>query len=1058
MRELLWHRGRAQLAVLAAVLAVMIAGAALVGACVLFKTASPQRALQLTMVRAPGTDVQVGVALGFPDDPDDPDVAERVSATAREPSGAVAEASALLAAPFGDLPTTETVWTSTAMQYLPPNGGPLRLGYLAELDDRDARGTLASGRWPTAAGEVALPTSAARALALDVGSTTTLAATPGGPGSELTVVGTFTPRSSTAWTEDPLSGSGASPNYRGYISAYGPFVVAPGGVAASEIPLRRVTLRVQPDLALAEPADLSRAGAGVDALTGQLRSALGGRTQNVVVDLPFASTYQSARQQGGVTGSGVLAVALLVAALSATTVVLAARLVAARRGSEAALLGARGVGRGRLVAQASVEAGVLAVLAIVPATALALGLYQVLADAVGLDPSGLPEGGLVPLVATVATVTLVLGGLLVLPWLRTAASRGTREDRVGVVARSGADLLLLVLAAVAFLQLRAHRISSGSTTDVVVVVAPVLCLLAGAALILRPLPLLSRRADTRAASSRSLILPLAAWGVARRPQGAAAAFLVVLATACATFGVGFAATWEQSQRDQAAATVGTDLSVPAQLDGLGGGAALRAVTGGRVSPVTTRPITLGSRAQGGDKAVRLVAVDTSDADGVLRGRLPSGDWSDATSGLVPEGPVGGVQLTGTNADLVVTGHITDDIPISAILSLVVQDGDGARAALPAGTVTLDGTAQELSVAVPPDVTVVAVDAKLTAGGAVGNTDEQSTARFGIDVMLKDATLPSGGTWSTALASADEYVVASLDGITAAEVPGGVQLSLDGDASLPGLYYSDGSLTALAFDPVDIVPVLVSERLADELGLAVGDPLQFALGLTSVQATVAGLTAYVPSQPRAPAVLADVDVLSRAALSHGNLETLTDAWWVGGAIPSDAAATLETQGIGPVTDRVAVAHENTDGPLRAAQRAAAAVLVVAALLLALVGTGLHTTTALEAREVDVARLRGLGAPRRSVLRSVLAEQSVLIALPVLAGALLGVLACWAVGPLLAVSAQGLVPVPDVVVHWPWEAQLATVLLLLLGCSALVVPFASRAVRRATITRLRMEPGA
>lgn len=1056
MGELVWHRGRAQLTVLAAVLAVMVAGAALVGACVLLSTASPQRALQLTMVRAPGDDVQVGVALGFPEEPDDQDVDDRVAATARDASGAVAEASALLTAPFGDLPTTETVWSSTVMQYLPPDGGPLRLGYLAELDDQDARGTLVSGRWPIADGEVALPTSAARALALDVGSTTVLAATPGGPGAGLTVVGTFTPRPGNAWAEDPLGGSGASPNYRGYISGYGPFVVAPGGVDASGIPLRRVTLRVQPDLALAEPADLTRAGTGVDALSGQLRSALGDRTQNVVVDLPFARTFDAAREQGGVTSSGVLAVALLVGALAATTVMLAARLVAARRASEAALLGARGLGRGRLLAQASVEAGVLAVLGIVPATALALGLHQLLSRAVGLDPSGLPEGGLLPLVAAVTAVTLVLGTLLVLPWLRTGTSRGTREDRVGVVARSGADLVLLVLAAVAFLQLRAHRVASGATADPVLVVAPVLCLLAGAALVLRPLPLLSRHADARAASSRSLTLPLAAWGVARRPQGAAGAFLVVLATACAVFGVGFAATWEQSQRDQAAAGVGTDLSVPAQLDGLGGGAAVRAVTGGHVSPVTSRAITLGSRAQGGDRAVRLVAVDTLHADGLLRGRLPSGGWADATSGLPPAEPVGGVQLAGPDADLVVTGHIEDDLPITAVLSLVVQDGDGARSTLPAGAVELDGAPHELSVAVPSDVAVVAVDVTLTADGAGGDTDQQGTAEFGIDVTLRNATQLPGGTWSPALAATDDYVVASLDEITAVDVPEGVRLSLDGNASLPGLYYADGTLTALAFDPVDEVPVLVSARLADELGLAVGDGVQLALGLTSVQATVDGIIAFVPSQPRAAALLADVDLLSRAALSHGDLETLTDAWWVGGAIPGDAAATLEAQGIGPVTDRVAVAHESTHGPLRAAQRAAAAVLVIAALVLALVGTGLHTTTALEAREVDVARLRGLGAPRRSLVRSVLAEQAVLIGLPVLAGALLGAVASWAVGPLLAVSAQGLAPVPDVLVRWPLPAQLATVVVLLLGCAALVVPLAARAVRRATITRLRMEP--
>ena len=60
------------------------------------------------------------------------------------------------------------------------------------------------------------------------------------------------------------------------------------------------------------------------------------------------------------------------------------------------------LGRGRLVAQASVEAGVLAVLAIVPATALALGLYQVLAGAVGWVILGYFGETMAPVQAAVA--------------------------------------------------------------------------------------------------------------------------------------------------------------------------------------------------------------------------------------------------------------------------------------------------------------------------------------------------------------------------------------------------------------------------------------------------------------------------------------------------------------------------------------------------------------------------------------------------------------------------------------------------------------------------------
>jgi hypothetical protein len=1051
--DLVRLRGLTQLGMLAAVMAVMVAASALVGVCVLLMSVAPPRALQLAIVHAPAPDVEVGVALGFPEHPDDPGVDKRVAATARHPAGAVTQASTLLTGTFGHVPTTVSAWTSTVMQYLPADGRPLRLAYLADLGDASAHGTLLSGRWPVAAGEVALPSSTARALALGVGNSTTLSTAPGDPGVAVRIVGTFLPRSDAEWDEDPLKGTGSARHYRGYIAAYGPFVVAPGALATSEIPLSRVTLRAEPDLANATVADVANAAAAVDSLAGKLQSELGDRAENVVVDVPFASTIAGARTQRGVTDSGALAVALLSGVLAGITVLLAARLVVARRSAEAVLLVARGASRGRLVAQACAEAVALAGLCILPATLLALVGFGLLSNAVGLGHIGLPQGGLLRLVLVVGAVSFALGALLVLPWLRFGASRGGREDRVGVMARSGADLLLLAVAVLAYVQLRHHGIATGAVTDPVLVAAPVVCLLGGSAITLRLLPLLARRADGRAASARSLPLPLAAWGVARRPQGAAAAFLVVLATACATFAVGFNATWAQSEREQAAASVGADLSLPAPVEGLGTGRALSAATGGRVSPVTSRIVTLGSLITVKDP-VRLVAVDTRNADGLLRGRLPAGDWPHATSGLAPAQPVGGAQLTGSSAELVVSGKAQGRVWLVASLTLVVQDHDGARTALPAGVAALDGASHALALAVPRGGRVVGVGVQLSAGTAA-DPDRESQVPFAIDVTVRGATLVGQSSWTTVASTEDDTGAARLDTITAAAVPAGVRLALRGTASLPEISWSDATLTALAFRPVEVVPVVVSARLAKELGLNVGGFLQLTLGLTPVAARVSAISAYVPSQPRAAALLADIDTLSRAALSQGSLESLTDAWWVGGTIPTHAAAALEAEGLGPVTDRVAVAREGVDGPLRAAQRAAIALLVAAGLVLLLVGIALHTTTALRARELDVARLRGLGASRRSVRTSVLAEQGVLAGFPILLGCLVGGFACWAMAPLLAVSPEGLPPVPAAAVTWMWPAQVTIFLALLLGCGAIVVPLSDRAVRRATLVRLRID---
>ena len=200
-----------------------------------------------------------------------------------------------------------------------------------------------------------------------------------------------------------------------------------------------------------------------------------------------------------------------------------------------------------------------------------------------------------------------------------------------------------------------------------------------------------------------------------------------------------------------------------------------------------------------------------------------------------------------------------------------------------------------------------MDTQVAAAGDADDPDLPSEAAFDLDVTFRDATLVPGGAWSPARPPRSEYVVAALDRIAATDTPDGARLTIDGTAYLPGMLWSEGTLTALAFEPVDDVPVVVSARLADQLGLAVGDGVDLSLGLTPVHAKVDGIAAYIPSQPRAAALLADVDALSRATLSQGNLDTVTDAWWVGGTMPANAAATLEAEGIGPVTDRAAAAR-------------------------------------------------------------------------------------------------------------------------------------------------------
>ena len=164
--------------------------------------------------------------------------------------------------------------------------------------------------------------------------------------------------------------------------------------------------------------------------------------------------------------------------------------------------------------------------------------------------------------------------------------------------------------------------AAGTRADAVRVLAPALLLTAWTALVLRLLPPALRQAERLAGRARGLVLPLAAFGAARRPQAIAAGLLIGLGCAAATFGTAFSATWHASQHDQADMSVGTDLAVALAAPPVTGqSAAVARPPAGRSarSPSTASPSVSGWGGPGA--APQLVAVDTRAASGLLRGRL-----------------------------------------------------------------------------------------------------------------------------------------------------------------------------------------------------------------------------------------------------------------------------------------------------------------------------------------------------------------------------------------------------------------------------------------------------
>jgi hypothetical protein len=118
---LVLRRARAQLSLLAAVLAVVTIGATLLGVCALLVTTTQDRALAVGLARSPAAAVDVTAFVGG------------VPAGA---AGSVAAATrAVAGAALAPLPTTTSTRASSAMRaFGPQREGDRRLAYLSAVD------------------------------------------------------------------------------------------------------------------------------------------------------------------------------------------------------------------------------------------------------------------------------------------------------------------------------------------------------------------------------------------------------------------------------------------------------------------------------------------------------------------------------------------------------------------------------------------------------------------------------------------------------------------------------------------------------------------------------------------------------------------------------------------------------------------------------------------------------------------------------------------------------------------------------------------------------------
>ncbi|BAJ25987.1 MULTISPECIES: FtsX-like permease family protein [Kitasatospora] len=937
---------------------------------------------------------------------------------------------------FGALPVSAESVARSRSYGLPGAADRPDLTVLAALDR--GRTALLAGAWPTAgppagagAVQAAVPQNALAGLGVDAAALPArLELTDRFTGRPLTVEVTGVYRaadpSDPYWRTDPAAGRGVQ--VLAYTT-YGPLLVDDAVFTSGAVAQASRSWLLRADFAGLAPEDAA-------ALRGRVAAAGAGlqRDAGLTASTELDGQLGELASDAQVARATLLVGALQLVVLAGAALLLVVHLLADRQAAENRLLVARGAARGRVGAFAAGEAVLLAAPAALLAPLLTPWLVRLLAETGPLAGAGLDAA--VPWTVWPVAAACALGCVLLTALATAARSAGAavlrrvgrQRARASAVLRSGADVALLALAAVAYRQLaRYSGVSHG--VDPLLVVAPTLALCAGTVLVLRLLPPVSRLGERWAARSAGLGPALAGWQLARRPGRAAGpVLLLVLAVSVGMLAIGQRASWADSQRDQAAFATAGGLRITASaLPAAGQGGVYAALPGGeRIVPVARRDVPLPRGA-----TATVLLLDAGRAAEHLRIRADLLDGHDARTVFTPlaSQPEGGLPLPSPRIELDVTtdggaspgagpGRATDASlsPSVPALSLLVRDRFGLVQSVPAPV--LAGGAQHLAV-------------DLAAGGAGGAGGPGGPGgaggpggRLAGPFALVGLALEVPGTAGSlrvdglsAAASADW----SVTGPGATVVPGAGRLPVVSWPAAPG------PVRRLVLAPAgrpaapELSAVATASYLA-AVGAKVGESVPVPFGTATLRARVTAAVTALPAT-EGPAVALDLAAVDRHLDARGEVAVAASEWWLPAAGPGDdaprrAAAELRAAPFAQRTlEQGALAGRLRGDPLGAAPQSALAALAVAAVALAAIGCAASAAGAAAERSREFAVLAALGAPRRRLLRTVAAEQGVLALLGVGTGLLLGALLVRLVVPLVVLTPAAARPLPEVLVRLP-----------------------------------------
>jgi hypothetical protein len=1078
--------------VLAVVLVTVLVSAALADALAVFAGQAVPQAVHRELATATGTSVQI-------------------SGPVTE-TGESAAVHAAMRSAFGAVPFAFYAATWSDPLDLPAAAGPGQVPLIEAVaaDAITAHSVLMSGRWPGAPrpGQpipAALGSAAASLLHLTAGDLLLLHVA--GKPVRIRLTGVFRPRdpSSAYWRLDPVGLNGFTVS--GRFTTYGPLIVSPAAFASAQAGSDSAQAASgSPQAASGSPQAASgspqAASGSPQAASGSPQAASGSalaagsaswvaepdtsdipdgdlgplaaritQEQQLILDSATLGglhvTTSLPTLLDGLASNLVVAHSLLLIGglelllLAVAALVLAVRLLAGERQTEAALFWARGGARWQLASLSAAEAVLLAVIAVGGGVAAGGWLAGLLAGAgplraAALRTSPVPAAAWWAATATAAAcVAVMLGSALRPPSPGTAWTRRGRQSATSGLAEAGIDVALVLVAALAVWELRRYSAVTPSASgtlgvDPVLAVAPVLALAGGTAAVVRVLPMTARVCDRLAGRGRRLAVALACWQVSRQPlRQAGAALLVVLAVATGMLALSQHQSWLRSARDQAAFQAGAQVRVdtPLPVSPAQAGAMAAAPQVRDAMPVAQLGYGNVGEALALDaaRAARIVLLrpDLSPLPAAALFRLITPGA--ASPGVMIPGRPARVQLTAS------LGPATLRLAPAAV-TLSVQDADGDVYALPAGSLTADGRTHGLIADITPTRTAVyplrllavtldyalpraptarralftvhGVAASAAASGPFGAPLAAGPALAGWTATVSSETLaglrqsPGSTVGRSLLPQAVSWRAAALSfdpGYGQAYSPNGPSSPIPGQLTL---------IAAMNQPPA--IPGLATRAYLSAAGVTIGSIVPITVtGVSVAVRIVAAVTAFPTVSAAGGGVIVDLAALQDALAARSLGPVPVSEWWLataGQPLAGRPAGGHPPAGLPPgavVTVPGQIAASLLGDPLSAAPQQALLAIAAGAAVLGAAGFCVSIAASVRERRPQSALLSALGVSPAAQARHLCLEQLMLGVPSAVAGLAFGAVLAWLLVPAVTLTTGAVPPVPPALTELAWS---------------------------------------